>query len=158
MNTGAITKRYATALLRLTQESGRGAQVCSQVRAMLRDSNRIPPSLEPDLQRFIALLAQKGRTDYLRRILRTFVDLYCESVGLRHVTLTSAVPSPELERRVRAELESRFGSNVLIETEVDPALIGGYRVEVDGRMMDASVRRQLQILEREFIEKNKRIV
>lgn len=158
MNTGAITKRYATALLRLTQESGRGSQVCSQVRAMLRDSNRIPASLEPDLQKFIALLARKGRTDYLRRIFRTYVDLYCESVGLRHVTLTSAVPSPELERRVRAELEGRFGSNVLIETEVDPALIGGYRVEVDGRMMDASVRRQLQILEREFIEKNKRIV
>ena len=45
-----------------------------------------------------------------------------------------------------------------IETEVDPALIGGYRVEVDGLMMDASVRRQLQILKREFIEKSNRIV
>ena len=148
MNSGAITKRYATALLRLTQESGRGDQVCSQVRAMLRDTNRIPPTLEPDLVNFIDLLVKKGRTDYLRRILRTFVDMYCESVGLRHVTLVSAVPSPELERRVSAELQSRFGSNVLIETEVDPALIGGYRVEVDGWMMDASVRRQLQILQR----------
>ncbi len=158
MNTGAITKRYATALLRLTQESGRGAQVCSQVRAMLRDSNRIPVQLEPDLVSFISLLARNGRKDYLRRIFRTFVDLYCESVGLRHVILTSAVPSPALERRVREELERRFGSNVLIETEVDPNLIGGYRIEVDGLMMDASVRRQLQILEREFIEKNNRIV
>ena len=158
MNSGAITKRYATALLRLTQESGRGDQVCSQVRAMLRDTNRIPPTLEPDLVNFIDLLVKKGRTDYLRRILRTFVDMYCESVGLRHVTLISAIPSPELERRVRAELQSRFGSNVLIETEVDPALIGGYRVEVDGWMMDASVRRQLQILQREFIEKSNRIV
>ena len=158
MNSGAITKRSAPALLRLTQESGRGAQVCSQVRAMLRDTNRIPPTLEPDLVNFIDLLVKKGRTDYLRRILRTFVDMYCESVGLRHVTLISAIPSPELERRVRAELQSRFGSNVLIETEVDPALIGGYRVEVDGWMMDASVRRQLQILQREFIEKSNRIV
>ena len=158
MNSGAITIRYATALLLLTQESGRGEQVCSQVRAMLRDPNRIPPTLEKDLQTFIALLAKKGRTDYLRRIFRTFVDLYCESVGLRHVTLVSAVPSPQLERRVREELVSRFGSNVLIETEVDPSLIGGYRVEVDGWMMDASVRRQLQILQREFIEKSNRIV
>ena len=99
MNSGAITKRYATALLLLTQESGRGEQVCSQVRAMLRDSNRIPPTLEKDLETFIALLAKKGRTDYLRRIFRTFVDLYCESVGLRHVTLVSAVPSPQLERQ-----------------------------------------------------------
>lgn len=158
MNTGAITRRYATALLLLTQESGRGAQVCSQVRAMLRDSNRIPPVLEPDLENFIGLLARKGRKDFLRRIFRTFVDLYCESVGLKHVTLVSAVPSPELERRVRAELESRFGSNVMIETEVDPGLIGGYRVEIDGWMMDASVRRQLQVLRREFIEKSNRIV
>jgi len=158
MNTGAITNRYAKALLLLTQESGRGEQVCSQVRAMLRDATVIPSPLEPDLSRFVALLAKKGRTEYLRRILRTFVDLYCESVGLRHVTLTTAVPSPKLESTVKADLESRLGCKILLETQVDPALIGGYRLEVDGKMLDATVRRQLQVLRREFIQKNNRIV
>ena len=46
----------------------------------------------------------------------------------------------------------------MLETEVDPELIGGYRVEVDGKMLDATVRRQLQVLRRDFIEKTNRIV
>lgn len=158
MNTGAITKRYAQALLLLTQESGRGVQVCNQVMALLRDPSKVPAHLEPDLSRFAAFVVQKGRREYLRRILRIFVDLYCESVGLSHVILTSTVQSNQLEERVRSVLESRLGHPILLETEVDPALIGGYRVEVDGKMLDASVRRQLQILRREFIVKNNRIV
>ena len=141
MNTGAVTKRYAVALLRLTQESGRGEQVCAQVRAMLRDPSSLPSPLEPDLQRFVALLVKNGRQEYLRRIIRTFVDLYCE-----------------LEKRVCKELEQRFGCRIMLETEVDPELIGGYRVEVDGKMLDATVRRQLQVLRRDFIEKTNRIV
>ena len=158
MNTGAITKRYATALLLLTQESGRGGQVCTQVRAMLRNPSALPDPLEPDLVRFVRFLSQKGRQDYLRRILRTFVDLYCESVGLRHVILTCAVPSPQLEERIKADLEKRLCCSILLETEVDPAVLGGFRIEVDGKMLDATVRRQLQVLRRDFIQKNNRIV
>ena len=158
MNTGAITQRYARALLRLTIESGRGGQVCAQVRAMLRDATRIPERLEPDLANFISLLVRRGRQDYLRRILRRYVDMYCEFAGLKHVVLTTAVPAEGLEQRVQKELESRFGCQVMMETEVDPALIGGYRVEVDGMMLDASVRRQLDVLQREFVETVNRIV
>ena len=158
MNTGAVTKRYAVALLRLTRESGRGEQVCAQVRAMLRNPSSLPSPLETDLQRFVALLVKNGRQDYLRRIFRTYVDLYCESAGLRHVVLTTATPAPELEKRICKELEQRFGCRIMLETEVDPELIGGYRVEVDGKMLDATVRRQLQVLRRDFIEKTNRIV
>ena len=158
MNSGAITKRYATALLRLTKDNGSGERVCRQVVAMLRRPFRMPAALESDLQNFISLLAKNGRIDYLRRILRTYVDLYCRDAGLAHVRLTTTVPSAELSERVSRELEARSGRKVLLETEVDPSLIGGYRVEYEGLMLDASVRRQLEILQRQFVEKNNRIV
>ncbi len=158
MNTGAITKRYAKALLLLTQESGRGEQVCYQVREMLRNAGSLPSKLEPDLERFVGFLIQKGRQDYLRRILRAFVDLYCDSVGLRHVILTSAVEYSHLEERVKAEMQQRLGCRILLETEVDPSLIGGFRIEVDGKMLDASVLCELQVLRRDFIQKSNRIV
>ena len=158
MNTGAITKRYARALLLYTQERGSAARVCEQVRRLLRDSSKLPSKLEPDLERFIRLLAERGRTDYLRRILRCFVDLYVESVGFKNVRLITAAPFEGLEDRVRESIEKRTGCEVVIETEVDPGLIGGFRVIVNGEMMDASVRHQLQLLERQFIEKNNRIV
>ncbi len=158
MNSGAVTKRYARALLLYTQERGSSERVCEQVRTMLRNSSRLPSKLEPDLERFIRLLVSRGRTDYLRRILRCYVDMYVESVGLKNVRLITAAPFEGLEDRVRESIEKRTGCKVIIETEVDPALIGGFRVVVNGEMMDASVRHQLQLLERQFVEKNNRIV
>lgn len=158
MNQGAITKRYARALLLYTQERGTGERVAEQVRVMLRNSSRIPKQLEPDLERFISLLVARGREDYLRRILRCFLDLYVESVGLKNVRLIMAAPFEGLEDRVRESIEKRTGCKVVIETEVDPGLIGGFRVIVNGEMMDASVRHQLDLLKRNYIEKNNRIV
>ncbi len=158
MNTGAITKRYAMALLLLTKDNGSGEAVCAQIVKMLRRPFSMPENLEPDLQKFIALLARNGRLDYLRRIFRTFVDMYCEDASLAHVRLTTVVASPELEARIIKEIERRSGHRVLLETDTDPSLIGGYRVEYHGYMLDASVRRQLEILQRQFVEKNNRIV
>jgi F-type H+-transporting ATPase subunit delta len=158
MNTGAITKRYAMALLHLTKDNGSGEAVCAQIVQMLHRPFSIPRKLEPDLQKFINLLAKNGRLDYLRRILRTYVDMYCEDASLAHVRLTTVVESPELEARITKEIEQRSGHKVLLETETDPSLIGGYRVEYHGYMLDASVRRQLEILQRQFVEKNNRIV
>ena len=158
MNAGAITKRYARALLLYTQEQGSAERVCEQVRGLLRNSSTLPARLEPDLERFIALLARRDRTGYLRRILRCFVDMYVESVGLKNVRLITAAPFEGLEERVRDSIEKRTGCRVIIETEVDPALIGGFRVIVNDEMMDASVRHQLELLRRDFIEKNNRIV
>ena len=158
MNSGAVTKRYARALLLYTQERGSAERVSEQVRRMLRHSSQLPSSLEPDLERFIRLLADRGRTDYLQRILRSFLDMYVESVGLKNVRLITAAPFEGLEDRVRESIEKRTGCKVVIETEVDPGLIGGFRVIVNGEMMDASVRHQLDLLRRNYIEKNNRIV
>lgn len=158
MNTGAVTKRYARALLLYTRERGSAERVCEQARTLLRNSSGLPAKLDPDLERFVQLLVARGRTDYLRRILRCFVDMYVESVGLKNVRLVMAAPFEGLEDRVRESIEKRTGCKVIIETEVDPALIGGFRVIVNGEMMDASVRHQLQLLERQFVEKNNRIV
>ena len=158
MNSGAITKRYATALLLLTQESGRGDQVCFQVRSMLRNPSAIPSPLEEDLVKFIRLLAAKGRKGYLRRILRTFVDLYCQSAGLRHVTLVTAFPCESVEEQIHGMLQEKLGCRIFMESEVDPDLIGGFRIEVDGKMLDASILRQLQLVRRELSKKYNRIV
>ena len=67
-------------------------------------------------------------------------------------------PSDGLEERIKADIERRTGCPVVIETETDPSLIGGFRVVVNGMMLDASVKHQLELLKRQFIEKNNRLV
>ena len=45
-----------------------------------------------------------------------------------------------------------------VEESINPDLIGGLVVEVDGYRYDASVRTALKTIEEQFVEKNKRIV
>lgn len=158
MNLGIATKRYATALLRFTRKTGGGERVCMQALGILRDPHMLPDPMAPELERFVALLAERKRTDKLPGILRAYVDMYCEDAGLKHVVLTSSVKSQELEDRVRASIQERSGCRVILESLVDPALVGGFRIEFDGLMLDASVQRQLEQLRRQFTEKNNRIV
>ena len=55
-------------------------------------------------------------------------------------------------------IESKTGCKLDLKTEVDPTLIGGFIFEVDDLLLDASVSRQIDIIRRQFIEKNRRIV
>lgn len=155
MIAGTISSRYAKALLSLVGESGRGDQVCAQVRAILADPDSRPASLEPDLERFVAFVLKKGRRAYLKLILHSFVDQYHSAHRIKVAHLTTVVPSPELEDRIRALFD---GYRLIFERKTDSSLIGGFVLTVDGLMMDASVESQLRLIRRQFLKKKRRIV
>lgn len=158
MNTGIISKRYAKALLGYVLETGGGERVSAQVRELLGGEDMSGIVLEPELQRFMELLVSKGRVEYVRGILLTFLELYYDSIGVILATLTVAAPAPGLEDRLLPVLEEQFGRKVVIETKVDPCLIGGFLIEAGDRQLDASVRHRLDLIRRQFIISNNRLV
>lgn len=158
MNTGIISSRYAKALLRLVDETGNGQAVYDQVRQILKDPDSMPKELEPELSRFVALLVRNKRLEYVKQILHRFTELYDASRGRRLVTLRTAVPAPEMEQRIKDLLQARLGGEVILTTEVDPSLIGGFTLTIDDKLLDASVSRQLEEIRRQLMDKNKRIV
>lgn len=158
MNTGAISTRYAKALLRWSQESGAADAVAGQVRTMLSDPDNIPQKLVPELEKFVAFLIAKGRKEYLRSVFRKFIELYNREVGVKYARLTAVGDSPALTEKIRTLLEKQTGCKVNMETVVDPGLIGGFVVEVDGYTLDASVRHQIDTVRRQFMVSNNRIV
>lgn len=158
MNTGIISKRYATALLKFTDETGNGERVFQQVREMLAHPDSEPSRIEPEIGKLVELLVKRGRMEYVRFIFHSFVKMYCESEGIILCHLTMAVPTPGLEEKIRELLEAKTESRVLLEAVVDPSLVGGFALEVDGYMLDASVKRTLDRLRRQFIISNNRTV
>ena len=59
--------------------------------------------------------------------------------------VASAGPLKEAETvALRAALEKKLGRKVVLHCAVDPALIGGMRVEVDNQVIDGSIRNKLQ--------------
>jgi len=158
MNTGVVSARYAKALLLLTEESGRGEQVFDQARALLRNPDVAPSPLEEDLAKLVKLLQRNNRGSYLKLILNDFVRMYCVENRLRVAHLTTAVEAPGLDERLAKLISSKTGFRIIVETEVNPSILGGFVLDIDDYMLDASVARQIESIKNQFIEKNNRIV
>ena len=54
--------------------------------------------------------------------------------------------SAEQKTKLRAKAAQKLGHEVLLEERIDPSVIGGLRLEIDGRVYDSSVRRHLERL------------
>ena len=104
---------------------------------------------------FLKLLIDNGRTESLEDIVPRYEDLVEEHQGKVEVDLTTAVElSDETLDRVRSRLgEILDGREVMLETHVDPNLLGGAVVRVGEKQIDRSLRGQLQSLREEMLER-----
>ena len=81
----------------------------------------------------------------LETCLHEYMKLYNESKRVSWAHVTSAVPlTAEQKTALRLKLEKQSGRNVLLECTVDKTMLGGVVVEMDGKILDGSLRRRLQ--------------
>ncbi|MBO4230072.1 MAG: ATP synthase F1 subunit delta, partial [Bacteroidales bacterium] len=127
-----------------------------------RASETHPDSVAPEMRRFIELLIRNGRVGDIALVLKSFEDQYYESRGIVRGKLTLSSPpdsaAKKLEDGLKNLIEKKTGKTLLLTTDVDESLIGGFVLEVEDRLLDASVSRQLEIIKNQFVEKNRRIV
>ena len=92
---------------------------------------------------FGAALA-KRRGGEIVELLAGFIALVDESRGVTTAYVTSAAPlSHEQITSVKAALSKSLNKLVELKTEVDPDLIGGLCINVDGKVFDSTVKRQM---------------
>ena len=146
------------ALLRLVDETGNGEAVYAQVLRILKEPDSMPENLEPEISRLVTLLVANNRIGHVKFILHRFIEMYNASQDRHVASLKTVVPAPELEKRIEDLLQDRLGGEIILHTEIDPSIIGGFKLTVDDRMLDASVSSQLEEIRRQLLDKNKRIV
>lgn len=112
------------------------------------------PPLTECVERFLSLLLRKRRIAQLPNIMEEILRLKMEREGVGEAYVRSAVPlTPEESEKLRNALEKRFGKKLILKEEVDPSLIGGLIVEVEGNMIDVSLRGFLQRLRSQLIRR-----
>jgi F-type H+-transporting ATPase subunit delta len=110
-------------------------------------ADRIFADLSRPVRNLVLLLVRRGRIEQLPRVAAEFARLDDRRNGLIHATATSAAPlGPDEIRSVTARLEELTGGRVVLETAVDPDLLGGIVVRVGDRLIDGSVRGRLERL------------
>ena len=72
-------------------------------------------------------------------------------IGRRTARVESAIyPSPEVRDAIRETLGRRYGRGLDFQFSVQPAHIGGLRVQVGSDVYDGTVRARLVALEKSF--------
>ena len=186
MNRSIVITRYALALVKYARENGHGEIVCSEAEILENAMHTVPElrrmvtaaqdavsafdkkkllqsalgnRMSQEMSRFLTLLNRNGRMELVEEILRDFVVMYHRTVGIRKARLVTATePSERLLQRLKALVKQKTGDDVIIDVEVDPSLIGGFVFDIDDYLMDASVKRQLERIREQFIERNRRII
>lgn len=105
------------------------------------------PRLEPVLLDFFNLLLDRNRIELLRDIGEVFAELVEVDHGLVRARVVTAIALPaDLEAKLRDKLAQVTGKTVILEKKVDPAVIGGVCVTLGDRIIDGTVRTNLDRL------------
>ena len=166
-------KRYAKALLKLSQEQGCLEEVLEDIKTIhntIRGSRDLlltlkSPIVKPSekiaildkifsnhigslAKQFILLIAEKERAALLSSITLSFFALYNQAAGIIEVTLRSAyqLRNNQLESIIKT-LEDITKKHVKLHTEVTPSLLGGITIQMEDTVIDGSVLHKLNKLE-----------
>jgi len=175
---GAVARRYARALIDLAARQDRVAELGAQlqqhwefirtnaelqrvlynpgVNAEVKTGilQRILERTQPDrlVRNFILLLVDKDRLRQFEAICEQYTAM--ANARMRRVVaqVTTAVPLDTQQlQAVTQKLAQMTQKEVLLETQVDPAILGGLVVRINHVVLDGSLRGQLARLRRELV-------
>lgn len=105
---------------------------------------------------FFNLLFKKGREIAVNEITDAFTGMYRRHHNIQVVEITTATPvSQEVNDFIVNKLKARprFANSTLqVTNKVDEAIVGGFILHVDDVLYDASIRHDLQVIKKQFIE------
>ena len=170
MIVSVVAKRYAKALVALAREHGRLVEAGEQLKrlAQLIDETHDLKALlhNPSVARhfkeelltdlaqrlrlgslemnFVRTLLEKGRLPEMPQMLALYGELAEEAQNRLRVRVRSAFPlSPALQEEVRQRFARYTNKDIVIEQEIDPALIGGIVAQMGSLVLDGSIRNEL---------------
>jgi F-type H+-transporting ATPase subunit delta len=109
--------------------------------------------ISPLFMNFLQVVARHGRLDCLRAVHLRTRSLYDILQNRVRVQVITAEPlTPELEAKIRIDLRAKLGGEPLMETLIDPTLIGGVVLRLGDTVYDGSIKNQLNTLRQEMMD------
>jgi len=100
--------------------------------------------IPPVALNFMQVLCRNGHVSGWADVFSAYQELYDAARKLSTAYVTSAVKLTENEvTEIKNKLEKRLGRSLRMECSVDASLLGGLVIRVDGKVIDASIRHQL---------------
>jgi F-type H+-transporting ATPase subunit delta len=95
----------------------------------------------------VQVLVRNGRLELVPHIRGLYEELKREHEGVLEAKIISALPiGDEQVQPLVAALQKKYGRKVSTQVEIDPELIGGARIIVGDKVIDATVRGRLDAM------------
>jgi F-type H+-transporting ATPase subunit delta len=172
-----VARRYARALLTLAEESGRIEKISGDmetIRKAIRASRELElflvnPVVHAEKKQrilreifgkkinsltlqFLMLVTGKGRENALPAIIEQFGLLVDEKLGIVRVEVSSVVAfDKKQQKKLIGQLEQYVSRTVIAQFSLDNRLQGGFVARLGDTVIDASIKRQLELLRNRFI-------
>lgn len=177
MSVQRIASRYAKSLIELADEQGQLEPVTEDMHSLkalmenrdlylLFKSPVVPPEkkkqifnklfkdqLSPMTSGFLNILATKGRETHMPEVVTEYIKQYKRLKHISTVKLTTAVELDEpMIQAIHDKLKASGVTDDKLEitSTVDPDLVGGFVLEFDDKIYDASISNKLEELKRQF--------
>jgi len=171
-----LSKRYAAALLNAALKANIAEQVAEEAESLqetfrqnpdFRDFLVSPQNLVAEkksvidavlkgrasdlLVRLLALLVDKKRINLVDEIAEAYVQAYEKHMGIVEATVITAIDiDSAVKDKVRTKIEGDTGKKIRLNAKVDPAIIGGMVLVIEDKIIDGSVRYEIERIKREL--------
>jgi ATP synthase F1 delta subunit len=109
--------------------------------------------VDTELLNFLLILVDKRRIGCFHAIVKAYRAQVNANLGVSIGTAYSAVPLPaDKLGRLETETGKLLKKNVRLDNLIDDEIIGGVRIFVEGKLIDASVRTRLDNLKERFAQ------
>jgi len=176
MNTGRIAGRYAKALFELAGEQNLLEAVHNDMLQLknICESNRdfrhllespiisqakktavfkavFIENFNPMSYHFLEIIIKKRREVLIAEIAQGFIDLYNDFLNIKSVVLkTAAKANDALVIQLKDILKKQLKANIDLVESVNPNLVGGFVLTYEDKQYDASIRRNINRLKKEY--------
>lgn len=123
------------------------AERCSLIDEAFRDQ------VEGYLLNFLKILCENGTLSELSGCARQMRNRYNSDNGIIEATATAAISLSDAQKAaLQKRLETVTGQKICLECKVDPAVLGGIRLDMEGTRLDGTVENRMAALRKEIAE------
>ncbi len=174
-----IAKRYATALVELAHETQlletfhdqfqtlhtiiktssldeflSAPQISLAEKKALIDSTL--SSFHPYVVRFLYVSIDKKRTSQILMICEEVIQKLDKDLNIKRGVVKSSRPMNEASmKKLSDALAEKWNAKIILSNEVEPSLIGGYKIEMEDAVLDGTLKGQLDEL-RSYLNQERR--
>jgi F-type H+-transporting ATPase subunit delta len=101
-----------------------------------------------DTFKFLMVLVERGRINVLRSVITNYLELVYETASIKTIEVATAYPLANLQKNtlIQKLKELTNAREIRLVITVDSSLIGGFLIKTNSKVIDFTIKNQLQKL------------